>query len=712
MLLVPKLTQLTSLLDDRVAVAWTMASTDTQVAADIRNESTSLLAGRTRAGYRSIARGEERSRASAPLYGRASVKVAFATGVLLFAINLFAFLFLATLLYHPHLTSPFATSPLLQADLHFLAAATILPSLLLFELTSSSNRRAHLSSLVLLVAILLLLVVVPELRVNGTAAGTAPAAICLALALVWNMSCAKLIESLQADAPDTSDRSSVTISPHARVAAISQEDSNNKVASIRAFLARFPPLLVPILLFVLAANVALDAYTLSATIPGRKVWIDVARDGLSSLQLPRAIDVSMSRSVRPFRLHVGIESSPLPPDLSTSKSGNGSSPYENKPTAVFFPPLTSVPGYAASRWVQAMVHRAAHEPNGNGTKDGHLALRRAFWYDAPGTGFSDYIRNAENLDLQALTVISALQQVGLLKGKSTSDPELSPEDQFTLIGLSSGSLVANVFASYLPDYVHSQILIDAETVESFYGDAISPESDLRIGHGAAGSRSVGGRVWSDLLPAMWSPFGACRLLAALLGEIPDATLGDLVDEDDGRSSSRWSPQGVLSTFCSPDSLASGTSLLVRLSHNIDSSLGPSSRNAQRLRADNVEAARRQLLASRPTGVLTSFWKLMRDPQGWGNVQKESIVKYALEGGARKGNSSGSDEQQSERQGSHLVGWWRVGPKEKSGPETLQGICGQRGSRGRVWCEEAVRKILAWDSATHGAVSLLDPSSFG
>ena len=84
------------------------------------------------------------------------------------------------------------------------------------------------------------------------------------------------------------------------------------------------------------------------------------------------------------------------------------------------------------------------------------------------------------------------------------------------------------------------------------------------------------------------------------------------------------------------------------------------------------------LAKKPTAVLSSFWKTHRDLSGWGDQQRNAVVKPALDQGG-------------------LVGWWRIGNRIEVGSGgsdigEAQGIC--ESGQGRVFCNEAVRKILA------------------
>lgn len=44
---------------------------------------------------------------------------------------------------------------------------------------------------------------------------------------------------------------------------------------------------------------------------------------------------------------------------------------------------------------------------------------------------------------------------------------LAKRNQFVLVSLSSGFLAADIFATLLPERMHSQPLIDTETVDSF-----------------------------------------------------------------------------------------------------------------------------------------------------------------------------------------------------------------------------------------------------
>lgn len=594
---------------------------------------------------------------------------------------------------------------MLQTNLHILTLLVVFPALLFLELASTATRRVHAASLTLLATLLLLLVAVAEYRLNGTAKSSFPSIASLAIALGWAIVAGKVIEGLQTSydvSPSANARANDAMAaveqPHVRIAIGSQAAQPRAKRFIKLIVATIGSTLVAALLLLLTANVAFDAYHLSAANPGRKILIDLSSSrALERIGLPKDREQDLRRT-RPFRLHSGLESSPRK-DVGQDfiEQDNKTGPFEDKPTALFFPPLASASGYVASKWLRAMVQRASHEPsdNGTGTADGHLALRRAVWYDSPGTGLSDYVDTQQDLEVQALAVVEALIGHGLVDPKSLgeTDVQLEKEQQFILIALSSGSLVSNLFASHLPNHVHSQILIDAETVSTFYGDEVSPSSGLRKGYGARGRTSVAGRVWNDLLPAVLSPVKPCRLFAALLGETPAQDTAAVSGDKDSLSFR------FISTICSPDSLASGSTLLTRLSHNKDASLGLASPNARRLGQDEVGKLRNSLLATRPTAVLSSFWKMMRDFPGWGHAQQDEIVKRAM--GRHRVGIDGIVMAACERK-SHLVGWWRPGPRSRSSAqEDVQGLCGEKGPDGKAWCQEAVRKVLAWEQATDG-----------
>ncbi|CAO1622342.1 unnamed protein product [Jaminaea pallidilutea] len=653
---------------------------------------------------------EPTARHGAPcIYDRASVKFVFACGAVLVCVNLFSLLTLLTLLYHPQLQSPFVTSPLLQTNLHLVALLITLPSLLVLELSSSITRGVHYFSLALVLILGLLLASISEFRENGTTLSSLPALGCLLLSILWALTASRVVEGLQAEyllyAPHASAQETGT---PLRITIGSQEVQPWFKRFVKLLFASIGTTLVMALLLLLTTNTALDGYDFGMDPPGQKVWIDpkefVYING--SVHGPGSNDrLAVLRDTQPFRLHMGVQ---------TAQSSNADTFAGGaKPTALFFPPLSAVSGYTSSHWLRSMVKHGNDEPRGNGTKDGHLALERAVWFDLPGTGLSDYVRTEENLDLQAQSVIQGLRQIGALKQASSSNSSKpKTEEQFILVSLASGSLVSQLFTAHLPEYVHSQIFIDAETAESFYGDAVDVMSGLRVGYGADGRRSVAGRVWYDLVPALTAPLKPCRLIAAVVisQNSRDRVLGSrsrtsLTNEDGSEQDAP--PPWWSSLSCSRDALVAPTSLLTRLSHDLDSSRGVQSPNYRNyLRHTRVNQTRIDLLQKRPTAVLSSFWKMRKDPEGWGRVQRDQIVRYAIGDDGVEYSSSPAPSPQGK---SYLVGWWRVGKptRTKGGGGDrgrAEGMCGEKGANGRMWCEEAVRKVLSWDQATNRTVA--------
>ena len=122
---------------------------------------------------------------------------------------------------------------------------------------------------------------------------------------------------------------------------------------------------------------------------------------------------------------------------------------------------------------------------------------------------------------------------------------------------------------------------------------------------------------------------------------------------------------------------------------LDANLGTASPNFARLRKSSSDY--QTLLSKRPVAVLSSFWRIHADIDGWGQEQRETLVAPA-------------------KNSSTLIGWWRVGDRKRrtgggdeGGPA---GICSTK--MGVIFCKEAVRKLIAagqmWNSTVVSPLS--------
>lgn len=579
---------------------------------------------------------------------------------------------------------------LVCADLHLLAlVGVILPALFAPRKSSPAASVLHRSSaaisLVLAVGVALTCVAAKEHRDSGFAWATMPSVVVLALSIVWSRGLRRHQEDDYA---------------------LQEEERPSIKTKAQRWLPAAVYAAVGLLLALVFANVIIDATASDSTRDSQHVWIDFSSpssvlhrlEAVHDLAIPSNVSRSL-RSVPAFRLNIGMEASPLSPRNESKiawRGGGGSgggndsdedvSPWQGKPTALFFAPLhTATPGRSSSRWLRHMVRRAAEEPRpgSNGTGDGHLALRRAVWFDLPGVGGSDLPRvpaSSQRLDVAALALLEGLDRQGLVNwnANASSNDTTLIEQQFSLICLSSGALLCDAFRTYLPEkLLHSHIFIDAETAGSYYGDDVGRDSGLRVGYKAQGHATLAGRIWNDALPALLAPMMPCRLVDGIFG--------------DGGGCPSWA-------------LVSPSSLLTALSYRLDASLSTRSPEyANVLSRNDVVKARSRLLGSKPTAVLSSFWKIKRDPQGWGEVQRKQFVEIAMRGG------EGDDDDEEDKgkpppppppHRSHLVGWWRVGTAVDGGDSGgVEGLCGAKAAGGRTWCEEAVRKVLAWREAS-------------
>lgn len=494
----------------------------------------------------------------------------------------------------------------------------------------------------------MLLAALTEFRQNGTALSSLPALLLLALSLLWTLAAGRVIEHLSRDYIIESDEA------QQRLITVTSQDAQPKwERGVKVVLSIVGTFFITVLLALLVSNVAVDGWDSGVRVPGTKVKVNVnVNVGDSD---------SNSRSVR---MHIGVSQGREPPETASEK-----------PTAIFFPPI-GVSGYTASHWLRSMVIRGG-DGGSNSSDDGHLSLPRAIWFDRLGTGLSDYIRNEEDLTLQASALLDGIEKLGLLKLKPSNDSSSppSPSDQFVLVSLHDGYLLSNVFASILPssDLVHSQVLIDAETAASYYSTDVSSDSGLRRGY----PQSTLGIIIKDLVPALFSPLNPFRLLDMPLNRRRlERILGNrhkLAPSLPAAISNRQRRRRL-----SP-SWSSSTPHLTLLSHHLDAAQGINSHNFHVLNATAMLQSITHHLHTRPTAVLSSFWKMGLDPSGWGErVQRSQLVAPALH---RK-----------------LVGWWKVGSRDtmsNGGDQGLpEGLCADE-ALGRVWCEEAVRKVLAW-----------------
>ncbi|KAE8254957.1 hypothetical protein A4X13_0g3213 [Tilletia indica] len=393
--------------------------------------------------------------------------------------------------------------------------------------------------------------------------------------------------------------------------------------------------------------------------------------------------------------------------------------------------------------------------NDNSTDDGHLSLEKVCFMDRVGYGHSDYVGGAEgvaSVRLNTLALYSALGKLGVLNGsypldpdrppvnetssdlemeghqleasfwgwpwgrrKSTSKPSPAPappthgnhsangtSPPFMIIAQGYGALHARHFAATFPTLIHSFLYIDAETPTSFYTPTISSHSGLRAGFGAWGHAwglHTLGFVLYDVAPALLEPLGVIRLAGIVMGK----GAKDRVLAPRWRGGARKSDAGGGGWRLLGAGGANARLLSTSLAERLDANRGAGSevpvdqvvadddgeggtpmvrvvggsRNYRELTKPEVVHVHQTELARRPTAILSSFWKVHADVTGWAEIQRTELVKVA-------------------REGDGLVGWWRLGSPARTGTGgdsgEAEGICAE--GLGRVYCEEAVRKLLA------------------
>ncbi|KDN44063.1 hypothetical protein K437DRAFT_274684 [Tilletiaria anomala UBC 951] len=467
--------------------------------------------------------------------------------------------------------------------------------------------------------------------------------------------------------------------------------------SLRLFLITILTTSVTAVLLMLLFDVALtgaDSGFAPAEDLGTRVWIDLraAKRQAHGEQVHGIASVGKRTSIKDFRVHIKCESSSDSTYhgqrtwQATAKKPPPKHPHPPnlRPTALVMTErgVSGVPGGA---WLRALVAHARNEDSKDGD-DGHLSLDSVCFWDRLGYGFSDYVEGGSaDIRLHTEVLKRALEGMGAWTlppsqqdGSAATNATLAEEryfgGPFMLVSTGYGSLFARHFAAAYPDMIQSLIYIDAETPTSWYTERVAQHSGLRAGYQAPGHRYVG-LLLKDIVPALLSPLGITHLLGLLAGRGPaDRILsphyrGGSAADDLGGGGFRILGAGGSSTKL----------LTTSLQERLDANRGTSSRNYKTLVSTAVSDVHANQLAQKPTAVLSSFWKMHRDVEGWGDEQRLTLVKPALEQGG-------------------LVGWWRVGSRMAapgvggSDRGGAQGICEE--PQGNIFCAEAVRKVLA------------------
>ncbi|PWY97951.1 LOW QUALITY PROTEIN: hypothetical protein BCV70DRAFT_228298 [Testicularia cyperi] len=549
----------------------------------------------------------------------------------------------------PLLLPPHRSPTVLPFWLCVVSASILAPGLLFFELASRATSLFHLFVLASL------LVAVPEFRPTHSYLGFLSVLITL-LSALWALASSHRLQRQVIP---------FTVNPDVGAPIIAEIPLSRAQAKwarrFKLFWAVLGCLSVAAVSFLITFDLVLDA-------------ADSAFKPIGNLTLvhPRALTKDPVYPEDPadtnpypvsFRLHLAA------PARADATKKNPSTP--TGPTALVM----------ADRDVSGFLREMSALPRSE-VHDGHLALQRVCFWDRIGYGHSDFVYQPLSVKLQTEALYHALNESSELKGDSTSfkhknDP--SSLGQFMLVSTGYGHLFAQEFAVQHPELVHSFLHIDAETPASWYSDKVSRNSGVRAGYLARYHGPWGSLLW-DLAPALTEPLGVTRLLGLLKGKsVVDRILapgqrGGAAPNDLGGGG--WHIKG-----------AGGSNARLLMSswlERLDANLGMLSPNFVRL--SKSSSTYQTLLSKRPVAVLSSFWKIHADLDGWAEEQRKYLIEPA-------------------KNSSTLAGWWRVGDRNKrqgggdeGGPA---GICSTE--MGVIFCEEAVRKLIAagqsWNSSS-------------
>lgn len=544
------------------------------------------------------------------------------------------------------------------------------PGLIFFELASHATNFFHLFVLCCTVADVVLLLAVPEFRVTHSYLGFVSAGLCL-LATLWAFLSSHHLQKQKIPFTLNPDVGApiVTEIPLARAQAKWRR-------RFKVFFALFGCLAVASISALVTFDLVLDA-------------ADSGFQPLGNLTLVHPTSLTKQpvypqdpADVNPypvsFRLHLACESAPPQPEALKSRNAS-----HNVPTALVMSER-GVSGVIAAQFLREMVARSTPGPDSG--DDGHLALTRVCFWDRIGYGHSDFVYQPTSVRLQTEALYHALQkhdQVDLNAGSIEANKKNKTGDgkklgKFMLVSTGYGHLFAQDFAVQHPELVHSFLHIDAETPDSWYTNKVTPNTGARAGYLARRHGPLGS-LFYDLLPAILEPTGVTRIIGLLKGKsVVDRILAPgqraRAAREHDLGGGGWRIYGA----------GGGNPRLLMSSwlERLDANYGTASPNYARL--TNATSEYRSLLSKRPVAVLSSFWRVHADVNGWGQEQRESLVAPA-------------------KNGSNLIGWWRIGDRNKrtgggddGGPA---GICSTK--MGVIFCEEAVRKLVAagqmWNS---------------
>lgn len=576
----------------------------------------------------------------------------------------------------PLLLPPHRSPALLPLWFCIISFAMLAPGLLFFELASHSTNFFHLFVLCCTVADAILLAAVPEFRMTHSYLGFASAGLCL-LSTLW-----AFLSSLHLQ----KQKIPFTLNPDVGAPIVTEIPLSRAQAKwsrrFKLLWALFGCLAVALAAALVTFDLVLDAADSGFKPLGNLTLVHPTSLTKDPVYPQDPVDVNPYPVS--FRLHLACESAPTADQPDGFKSRNST---QVTPAALVMSER-GVSGVMAAQFLRKMVARSG-SPSGlkGGGEDGHLALTRVCFWDRIGYGHSDFVYQPASVRLQTEALYHALEKHDQIDLSSSSGKDMknkkgdSTLGKFMLVSTGYGHLFAQDFAIQHPELVHSFLHIDAETPNSWYTDTVGLDSGARAGF-AARYHGTFGSLFYDLFPALAEPIGVTRIIGLLKGKsVVDRILAPGQRARAARqhdlAGGGWRIWGA----------GGGNPRLLMSSwlERLDANLGRASPNFVSL--SKTSSDYRSLLAKRPVAVLSSFWRIHADVEGWGQEQRESLVAPA------KNSSS-------------LVGWWRVGDRKKrtgGGDEGgAAGICSTK--MGVIFCEEAVRKLVAAGQMWNGTIA--------
>ncbi|PWN48222.1 hypothetical protein IE53DRAFT_389590 [Violaceomyces palustris] len=626
--------------------------------------------------------------------------------LLLVSITLFLLLLLNLFIPVPLLLPPHRSPSVLALWLSITSISVLAPSLFVFELSARLTRLVHAVNFLLLGIALIVMCAVEPLRKTHSWLGIS----CLLLNLFITLWCiltshsvSKVtypvaISALVAEPMETGlgyryeSRAIITQIP-------SQRAQRRCTRYIKVFLAFIGSTLVTALLSLMTFNLCLDAADSGFKPLGNLTTVSTSK---AFERRPTIYDPpTVGASHYDYKMHVACRFSDRGNQTDDSKR------HDLGPTALVMTDR-GVAGQIGGEWVWDMVRRSTGSDDdprdqkegnqGSGASivdgsgdEGRFSLNSVCIWDRIGYGHTDFMGHPFNIKVQTRALHHALVDNQIIS--PTPDSKAGQGDQgdsegggfgdkkrggkgkkgetrrLMLISTGFGALFAHDFATTYPELVHSQVVIDGETPETWWTKNVSVGSGLRAGIDSPGHTAFS-KLYNDLMPALVEPLGILRLAGLFAGKSPfDRILSPMYRG----GSPRLEAGG--GGFRLVNGGSNGKLLVTSWYERLDANLGQRSPNYKLLESTQAEASR--LLASRPTAVISSFWKIHADLDGWAKSQVERYVEPAKKAGT-------------------LIGWWRVGNRldAKGGGDTgeAMGICGDQ--VGRVFCQEAVRKVLA------------------